>query len=97
MIAGGRTSTATVRAGQTVRPPTTAGGDPTVIALPPTDASTINNQIDDATRRRADEGVVTGGQQSILTVNPILEQPQGGDRAKIETIVNGHLNVPTGQ
>jgi hypothetical protein len=91
-VVGGRTSTANVRAGQTARPPTTAGGEPTIAAIPPAEITTINNQINEAGRGGGVLPTVEG-QQSILTVNPILEQIQGGDRAKTETTINGALNV----
>jgi hypothetical protein len=90
-VIGGRTSTANVRAGQTARPPTTAGGDPTLVALTPAEVTTINNQINES--GRAGRGVEPGeAQPTILTVNPILEQIQGGGRAKTETVIH----VPTG-
>jgi hypothetical protein len=83
-IVGGRSSTTTVRGGQTARPPTQAGGEPVMSALTPAEIAAINGQIDDASRP---DGPVVTTQQSILTVTPILEQIQGGDRAKIETTV----------
>jgi hypothetical protein len=80
-VIGGRTSTARVGAGQMSSPPTTAGGEPVIAAIPPGEITTINRIIDSI-------GLIEGptlGQQPILTVYPILEQIQGGDRAKVET------------
>lgn len=89
-VIGGRTSTGNVGAGQTIRPPTTAGGEPTIAGLPQTEITTINRLIDEAGRRTVEPGT-GGGQQSILTVRPIIEQfPNAGDRAKIETTIETH-------
>jgi hypothetical protein len=83
-VVGGRTSTGRVGPNQTIRPPTTAGGEPQVIPIPATDITTINRQIDEAGRRGVTEEAV---QEPILTVRPIIEQfPNAGDRAKIEVV-----------
>jgi len=85
-VVGGRTSTTTVRGPQTARPPTTAGGQPSLAAIPPAEVAATNRQINEigGGRGRIEEVPTT-----ILTVNPILEQIQGGDRAKTETQVEG--------
>lgn len=86
-VVGGRTSTANVNGGQTSRPPTTVGGEPTIVAIPPAEVTSLNNEINSI--GRGGPGQPVEGQQSILTVSPILEQIQGGDRAKTETTVAG--------
>jgi hypothetical protein len=84
-VIGGRTSTGNVNAGQTIRPPTTAGGTPQVAPLTPTEINSINQQIGQITTER---GGITTTTPTILTVTPVLEQIQGGDRAKQETQVD---------
>ena len=81
-VVGGRTSTAEVHAGQMSRPPTTAGGPPIIAPIPPAEITTINRMIDDSGHGPV-IGPTTG--QQLLTVTPILEQVQGGDRARQET------------
>jgi translation initiation factor IF-1 len=82
-VVGGRTSTTDVHAGQTARPPTTAGGPPVISPIPPAEINTINRMIDEATHGAVTTTTTTG--QQILTVGtPILEQIQGADRAKVE-------------
>ncbi len=83
-VIGGKTSTGTVHAPGTIRPPTTAGGEPVFSALAPTEGKVIDNLISEAGQ------VVkppTTGQPTISTITPILEQIQGGDRAKVETSI----------
>src|SRR4029079_8693429 len=81
-VIGGRTSTANVRAGQMSSPPTTAGGNPGVAPIPPAEITSINQQIDSI-----GHAVVTDreGQPVIITVPPIIDALQNGDRAKVET------------
>jgi len=82
-VVGGRTSTTDVHAGQTARPPTTAGGPPSISPIPPAEINTINRMIDEASRGAL---TPTTTVQTVLTVGtPILEQIQGADRAKVET------------
>jgi hypothetical protein len=89
-VMGGRTSTGTVHAGQTIRPPTTMGGEPIVSAIPPSEIATINRLIDESAGRTRTIPVET--QATILTVTPILEQIQGGDRAKTATDITVEVN-----
>jgi len=81
-VIGGRTSTANVRAGQMASPPTTAGGNPVISPIPPAEIASIDHQIDSIGHGvfRDEEGRVT-----IVTVSPIIDALQNGDRAKVET------------
>jgi len=81
-VIGGRTSTGNVNAGQMISPPTNAGGNPVLSPIPPAEITTINTQIDSIGKGGTDQILA---QQHIVTVTPILEQIQGGDRAKVET------------
>jgi hypothetical protein len=92
-VIGGRTSTVNARAGQMVSPPTTAGGNPVVAPIPPAEMTTINGQIDQIGRTVVIPG--EGGQQTILTVTPIIDALQKGDRAKVDTeFTTGTVTTP---
>jgi hypothetical protein len=94
-VLGGRTSTATLHGPQMSRPPTTAGGEPIISAIPPAEVDRINREIDSIPGGPVPTPYVEG-QPTILTINPIQEQIQGGDRAKVETEINGVPIIPTG-
>jgi len=82
-VIGGRTSTANVRAGQMASPPTTAGGQPIIAPIPPAEIASINSQIDSIGKTVVLPG--ESGQQNILTVTPIIDALQNGDRARVST------------
>ncbi len=91
-VIGGRTSTGNVRAGQMISPPTTAGGNPVIAPIPPAEITSINGQIDSIGRTTVIE---EGGRQTILTVTPIIDALQNGDRAKVETeFTTGTVETP---
>jgi hypothetical protein len=75
-------STATVNAGQTALPPTQAGGQVPVSATPGDVIRDVAREIQDATNIAIHGGGTGPGQTTILTVVPINEQPQNGDRFK---------------
>lgn len=93
-VIGGRTSTSQVGPNQVAMPPTTAGGPVGIAPLSPTEISTINKTIDGITHVPVEP---TGGQPVILTVIPINEAFQEGDRAKIESrVVTGGTTTTGG-
>jgi hypothetical protein len=82
-VVGGRTSSTPVGPNQVATPPTTAGGQPGLAPLSPAEVKAINDNIPGGPP--PPYGPVTP--VTVLTVTPILEQIQGGDRAKTETQV----------
>ena len=93
-VIGGRTSTANVRAGQMASPPTTAGGNPIISPIPPAEITAINNQIDSIGKTVI---IDEGGRQTILTVSPINDALQNGDRAKVETQFTTGIEPPNNE
>lgn len=79
-IVNGQPSTATVNAGQTSRPPTTAGGTVPVTVTPPGIVSEAQGHF-----RDIDKPPVVDQTPVILTVTPIKDALQEGDRYKLET------------
>jgi hypothetical protein len=91
-IVDGQAYTATANAGDTVRPPTPGTRQVLTSPTPPTVITDVNTQLDQAGRGSRQFTTATG-QTAIVTVEPINEQPQGGDPFKLpefeETPING--------
>jgi ferric-dicitrate binding protein FerR (iron transport regulator) len=92
-VVNGQTSTVTVNAGETARPPLVAGGPPQLGPATPGEIQFANTQINEATE--ISMRTVTTEQEIIVTVTPIIEAFQEGDRAKIETNTTTGQTTPT--
>ena len=85
-IVDGQAYTATGNAGDTLRPPTPGTRQVLVSPTPPNVISEINSQLDESGRGSGTSTVTVGGETPIIvTVEPINEQLQEGDRFKLPT------------
>jgi hypothetical protein len=87
-IVDGQAYTATGNAGDTLRPPTPGTRQVLTSPTPPTVITDINSQLDEAGRSGSGSVAAGGtGPVVIVTVDPIDEQLQEGDRFKLPEFV----------
>jgi hypothetical protein len=87
-IVDGQAYTATGNAGDTLRPPTPGTRQVLISPTPPNVIAEINQQLDETSRGTAGGGGVAGTVGGVtpvvvVTVEPINEQLQGGDRFRL--------------
>lgn len=91
-VVGGQTSSVTANAGQTVRPPTTPGGQVTPEPTPTAIANDINSQIIESIN--IINGGGTGPVTAIIALQPIIAPQEGDPVNNSETVFRSQSSTP---